>query len=159
MPETETPTDWKEGEIAMKKIATLIFASLLVLGALFAVSGCSGSSSSIKVDNGIVSNGEYTVAVTLEGGTGKATVTSPAKLKSENGQMVATIVWSSSNYDKMVVNGTEIQPTTTEGGSTFQVPVSKLDTALEVQAETTAMGQPHMINYKLTFDSKSLKTA
>lgn len=143
----------------MKRIAALALASLLAFGALFVVAGCSGSSSSIKVDNGVVANGEYTVAVTLEGGTGKATVASPAKLKSENGQMVATIVWSSGNYDKMIVNGTEIQPTTTEGGSTFQVPVSKLDAPLEVQAETVAMSQPHMIDYKLTFDSKTLKAA
>ena len=50
----------------------------------------------------VVANGSYTVAVTLEGGTGKATVTSPAKLKSENGQMTATIVWSRSADAEML---------------------------------------------------------
>ena len=104
--------------------------------------------------------GDHSIDVALSGGSGRASIQSPAKLVvGADGTQTLTVVWSSSNYDKMVVNGTEIQPTTTEGGSTFLVPVSKLDTALEVQAETTAMGQPHMINYKLTFDSKSLKTA
>ncbi|MDO5117004.1 MAG: hypothetical protein Q4D34_00720 [Eggerthellaceae bacterium] len=143
----------------MKRIAALLVASALVFGALFAISGCSSSSSSVKVENGIAANGTYTVAVTLEGGTGKATVKSPAKLKSENGAMVATIVWSSSNYDLMIVDGAELRPSTTDGGSTFEVPVSALDTPIAVQAETTAMSQPHIIDYKLTFDSKSLKAA
>ena len=141
----------------MKRIAAILVATMLVFVALFVVSGCSSGSSgssSVKVENGI-----YTVAVTLEGGTGKATVNSPAKLRSENGNMVATIVWSSSNYDLMIVGGEELRPTTTDGGSTFEVPVSALDAPIEVQAETTAMSQPHIIDYKLTFDSKSLKAA
>lgn len=146
----------------MKRIAAILVATMLVFVALFVVSGCSSGSSgssSVKVENGIAANGIYTVAVTLEGGTGKATVNSPAKLKSENGTMVATIVWSSSNYDLMIVGGEELRPTTTDGGSTFEVPVSALDAPIEVQAETTAMSQPHIIDYKLTFDSKSLKAA
>ena len=59
----------------------------------------------------------------------------------------------------MIVNGEELKPTTTAGGSTFDIPVSALDTPIDVQAETTAMSQPHIIDYKLTFDSKSLKAA
>ena len=143
----------------MKRIAAILVATMLVFGALFVVSGCSSSSSNVKVENGIAANGTYTVNVKLEGGSGKAGVNSPAKLKSENGQMVATIVWSSSNYDLMIINCEERTPTTLEGGSTFEVPVSKLDTPIEVQARTNAMSQPHTIDYKLTFDSKSLKAA
>ncbi|MBQ6454855.1 MAG: hypothetical protein IJJ32_02030 [Eggerthellaceae bacterium] len=143
----------------MKRIAALLIASMLVFGALFAISGCSSSSSNVKVENGIAAHGTYSVAVTLEGGTGKATIKSPVKLKSENGTMVATVVWSSSSYDLMIVDGKELKPTTTDGGSTFEVPISALDTPIAVQAETTAMSQPHLIDYKLTFDSKSLKAA
>ena len=65
-------------------------------------------------------------------------------------------MWSSSSYDKMVVDGTEYKPTNTSGNSTFDIPVSALDTDLAVSAETTAMSQPHMIDYTLNFDSKSL---
>ena len=101
-------------------------------------------------------DGSYQVAVTLSGGSGRASVDSPATLVVNGGKMTATIVWSSSSYDKMVVDGTEYKPTNTSGNSTFDIPVSALDTDLAVSAETTAMSQPHMIDYTLNFDSKSL---
>lgn len=104
-------------------------------------------------------DGSYSVAVELGGGSGKATVESPASLEVENGEMTAEIVWSSSNYDLMVVDGTEYQPTTIDGGSTFEIPVSALDEALPVSAETVAMGSPHMIDYTLTFDSTTLQAS
>ena len=49
-------------------------------------------------------DGEYTVEVSLEGGSGKAGISSPAKLKVEDGKTTATIVWSSKNYDYMKVD-------------------------------------------------------
>lgn len=148
-----------EGKVDMKRFAALLFASLLVFGALFVVTGCSGGSS-VKVENGvIVEDGTYTADVLLEGGTGKATVQSPATITVSGGEMTANIIWSSSNYDLMIVNDKEYTPITIEGGSTFEIPISALDEALPVQAETTAMSQPHMIEYHLTFHSKSLKPA
>ena len=102
-------------------------------------------------------DGSYAIEVELEGGSGKSTVESPAMLEVEAGEMTATIVWSSSNYDLMVVDGTEYQPVTLDGGSTFEIPVATLDEALPISAETTAMGSPHMIDYTLTFDSASLQ--
>ena len=71
--------------------------------------------------------------------------------------MTATIVWSSPNYDYMLVDGEKYLPTNTEGNSTFEIPVSALDTALDVTADTVAMSTPHEIEYTLTFDSASLK--
>lgn len=44
-------------------------------------------------------------AVVLEGGSGRATVDSPAALTVAEGKMTATIVWSSPNYDYMIVDG------------------------------------------------------
>ena len=104
-------------------------------------------------------DGSYTCAVTLEGGSGRATVESPAALTVEGGTMTATIVWSSPNYDYMVVDGEKLLPTNTEGNSTFEVPVSALDTALPVTADTVAMSTPHEIDYTLTFDSSTLEPA
>ena len=69
----------------------------------------------------------------------------------------ASIVWSSPNYDYMIVDGEKYLPTNTEGNSTFEIPVSALDTALDVTADTVAMSTPHEIEYTLTFDSASLK--
>ena len=74
-----------------------------------------------------------------------------------DGKMTATIVWSSPNYDYMLVDGEKYLPTNTEGNSTFEIPVAALDTALDVTADTVAMSTPHEIEYTLTFDSASLK--
>ena len=102
-------------------------------------------------------DGTYTCDVTLEGGSGRATVESPAALTVADGKMTAAIVWSSPNYDYMLVDGEKYLPTNTEGNSTFEIPVSALDTALDVTADTVAMSTPHEIEYTLTFDSASLK--
>ena len=98
-----------------------------------------------------LADGSYTVEVALEGGSGRASVQSPAALTVENGEMTAKIIWSSKNYDLMIVNGTEYTPAYENNLSVFEIPVSALNTALPVQAETTAMSQPHMIDYTLTF--------
>ena len=98
-----------------------------------------------------LADGSYTVDVALEGGSGRASVQSPAALTVENGEMTAKIIWSSKNYDSMIVDGTEYTPTYENDLSVFEIPVSALNTALPVQAETTAMSQPHMIDYTLTF--------
>ena len=102
-------------------------------------------------------DGTYTCDVTLEGGSGRATVESPAALTVADGKMTATIVWSSPNYDYMIVDGEKYLPTNTEGNSTFEIPVAALDTSLDVTADTVAMSTPHEIEYTLTFDSTSLK--
>ena len=71
----------------------------------------------------------------------------------ENGAATATIVWSSEKYDYMLVDGQRYDVLTTEGGSTFEIPVRALDTPLTVIGDTTAMSTPHEIEYTLTFDS------
>ena len=96
-------------------------------------------------------DGEYTCNVTLEGGSGRATVESPAALTVADGKMTATIVWSSPNYDYMIVDGEKYLPTNTEGNSTFEIPVSALSAPLSVTADTVAMSTPHEIEYTLTF--------
>ena len=97
--------------------------------------------------------------MTLEGGSGRATVESPAALTVADGAMTATIVWSSPNYDYMLIDGEKYLPTNTEGNSTFEIPVAALDTALAVTADTVAMSTPHEIDYTLTFDSATLTAA
>ena len=104
-------------------------------------------------------DGTYTCAVTLEGGSGRATVESPAALTVADGAMTATIVWSSPNYDYMLIDGEKYLPINTEGNSTFVIPVAALDTALAVTADTVAMSTPHEIDYTLTFDSATLAAA
>ena len=100
-------------------------------------------------------DGSYTCEVTLEGGSGRATVDSPVALTVADGKMTATIVWSSPNYDYMIVDGEKYLPTNTEGNSTFEIPVSALGVPLSVVADTVAMSTPHEIEYTLTFSAPS----
>ena len=100
-------------------------------------------------------DGSYTCEVTLEGGSGRATVDSPAALTVADSKMTATIVWSSPNYDYMIVDGEKYLPTNTEGNSTFEIPVSALGVPLSVVADTVAMSTPHEIEYTLTFSAPS----
>lgn len=104
-------------------------------------------------------DGNYTAAVALAGGTGRASVESPAQLRCENGQFWATIVWSSPNFDYMKVNGVRYDMLNTEGNSVFEIPVAAFDRQLDVIADTVAMSEPHEVSYTLTFDSASLQAA
>ena len=106
-----------------------------------------------------VADGQYTIEVTLSGGSGRATVQSPAEMTVKDAAMTAVIIWSSPNYDLMLVDGTDYYPVSTGGNSTFEIPVSKLDEDIAVSAETTAMSEPHMIDYTLHFHSSTLKEA
>ena len=101
-----------------------------------------------------------TISVTLEGGSGRASVESPATLYYDAyGKCWATIVWSSPNFDYMKVDGQRYDPINTEGNSTFKIPIFALDTPLAVIADTVAMSEPHEVEYTLTFDSASMQDA
>lgn len=104
-------------------------------------------------------DGTYTIDVQLEGGSGKASVQSPAQLRIENGIAYATIIWSSSNYDYMKVDDVQYLPLNTDGNSTFEIPVKAFDRKLPVLADTTAMSTPHEIQYTLYFDAATVENA
>ena len=104
-----------------------------------------------------VQDGAYTMEVSLVGGSGKATVASPAKINVSDTAATATIEWSSPNYDYMIVNGQTYLPVQTEGNSTFEIPVLALDQEMDVIGDTTAMSKPHEVEYTLTFHSDTLK--
>ncbi len=106
-----------------------------------------------------LADGTYTADVTLYGGTGRATVTSPATLTVSGGAAEAKIEWSSPNYDYMRVDEELCLPVNAEGNSVFMIPVSRFDRPMPVTADTTAMSEPHEIEYRLTFDSASLQAA
>ncbi len=104
-----------------------------------------------------LADGSYAVCGTLEGGTGKTTLVNPTQLTVTNGQGVATVVLSSSKYDYMIVDGVKYEPVTTEGGSTFEIPVTCLDVKIPVVADTVAMSEPHEIEYTILLDSATLE--
>lgn len=104
-----------------------------------------------------LSDGSYTAEVRLEGGSGKAFVESPASLKVKDGNVFATIIWSSSNYDYMKVNDEKFEQSNVNGNSTFEIPVTGFDWNMPVIADTIAMSQPHEVRYTLIFNSATLK--
>lgn len=102
-------------------------------------------------------DGSYTVEVALSGGSGRAAVESPAQLTVENGAATAVIVWSSSNYDYMKVDGVRFDPINAGGNSAFDIPVLGFDFQMPVLADTTAMSTPHEVEYTLFFDSATIQ--
>ena len=106
-----------------------------------------------------LADGDYSVEVTLGGGSGRASVQSPCRLRVENGVCTAEIVWGSANYDYMIVDGEKLPAELRDGHSVCVIPVAAFDRALGVIADTTAMSQPHEIEYTLRFDSATVKAA
>lgn len=104
-----------------------------------------------------LSEGKHSAEVTLEGGTGRATVESPAVIQMNGDECTALITWSSPHYDYMIIDGEKYLPVNTEGNSQFSIPVKYFDAPVAVIADTTAMSEPHEIEYTLTFDSASIQ--
>lgn len=104
-----------------------------------------------------IANGDYTVEVSLEGGSGRASVQSPAKLTVKDNTATAEIIFSSDKYDYMIVNGEKYLPVIVDEKSVFEIPVIGFDYKMPVSADTTAMSQPYEIEYTLYFDSETIK--
>jgi hypothetical protein len=103
-------------------------------------------------------DGSYLIDVDLAGGTGRADIPSPVALEVSEGLGAATLVWTSPNYDYMLVEGKKYLPISKAGeNSTFQVPVTAYDEGVSVIGDTTAMGEPHEIEYTLTFDAGTVR--
>ena len=75
------------------------------------------------------------------------------------GKVTAKIIWSSKNYDYMKVNDEKYDAVIENEHSTFEIPVAGFDWAMPVVADTTAMSEPHEIEYTLRFDSASIVPA
>lgn len=136
----------------MIKIMPVLFLALMLAGPV--------SVAAAQKENGIetdLEDGEYSIQVDLEGGSGKASVSSPTLMLVKNGRMYAQLQWSSSNYDYMIVGGEKFLNESEEGrNSVFTIPVTALDDKMEVIADTLAMGAPHEIDYTLTFYEASI---
>ncbi len=132
----------------MKKVL-----SVLLIALLLCAFGCAKKDSSHPAD------GVYSIDVTLTGGSGKASIESPAVLTVLDGGMTLKVVWSSDHYDYMLVDGQRYEPAISDGHSTFVIPIKTLDETLWIIADTTAMSTPHEIEYGIIFDPSSLTPA
>ena len=109
-------------------------------------------------DMSALADGSYTIELTMEGGSGRASIQSPAQLAIADGAATAILEWSSPNYDYMLVNGEKYLPVNTEGNSVFEVPVEALDVPLTMIGDTVAMSTPHEVEYTVTFHSETLES-
>lgn len=115
-------------------------------------------SSIVTVQQLGLEDGNYIADGTLEGGSGRATISSPVELTVKDGQMTARIEFSSPYYDYMVVDGEKYEPENTEGNSQFTIPMAGFDAGVPVTADTVAMSEPHEIDYEIVLDSTTLKS-
>lgn len=113
----------------------------------------STAASKIKYDIISLPDGDYKIPVKMTGGSGRASISSPADMTVKNGKATAKIKWSSPNYDYMVINGLLYEPVNKSGNSEFEIPVTKFDGNMKVIADTTAMSQPYEVEYTLDFIS------
>lgn len=133
----------------MKKRMTAVLLAVILLVACV---GCAKKT--------LPKEGTYLIDVTISGGSGKASIASPAELVVfPDGTASVTVIWSSANYDYMLVDGERYEPAIADGHSMFVIPVKSIHKPLEVIADTTAMSTPHEIAYTITFDAASLTPA
>lgn len=116
------------------------------------------ASSSVTPDTGSepayikMASGTYSIEVNMTGGSGRASVSSPTWFIVKDNRAYARLLWSSANYDYMIVGGKKYMNEADDGGnSVFTIPISAFDRPISVIADTTAMGEPLEITYTLTF--------
>lgn len=142
-----------KGDVVVMKHPVRIIAIILTVLLIFSLTSCGSNKPSGEE---VLSDGVYHIDVTLTGGTGKATIASPAELTVKDGKMTATVIWSSKNYDYMIVDDVKYIAEIIDDHSVFYIPVSALDEELPVIGDTVAMSTPHEISYTLFFDSSTL---
>lgn len=152
-------------EFIVKKKIFRIFAAALSAAMVVSAAGCgqkagnSADSSGKSVtgtsaqnenssDAAVLADGEYFPDdFTYSGGSGKVTI-SCDKVVIKDGKAFADIVFSSSKYGYTAVDGEKYYPLDSDEGSKFEIPV-KLNENMTIVGMTTAMSQPHEIEYEI----------
>lgn len=96
--------------------------------------------------------------IAFSGGSGKAYIKSPVEVTESGGKMTAKLIWSSENYDYMIVDGVRYENENAGGESTFTVEIGNVTEPLTVIGDTTAMSTPHEIEYVITWEKKAAGT-
>ena len=108
-----------------------------------------GEPQAVQID---MPDGDYSIEVTLMGGSGRASLTTPTWMYVQGGKGYARLLWSSPHYDYMILDGRTYYNETKDGGnSSFTIPITAMDLPVDIIADTTAMGDPVEIAYTLTF--------
>ena len=113
--------------------------------------GQSGAVSSVD-ESAVLQDGTYVPETfTAQGGTGKVRITCP-EVTLTQGEAQAVVEFSSPHYDWVKVNGRQYDPENAQEqdrkNSVFRIPVV-LDEEMKISGLTTAMSEPHEIEYTL----------
>ena len=100
--------------------------------------------------------GSYSLEGELKGGSGKAHFDGPLLLTVEEEGSFLTFTMSSPYYDYVIVEGERFEPLEPDGNSTFRVPFERLNEDFLFTADTTAMSEPHEIDYSVRIDLEAL---
>lgn len=100
--------------------------------------------------------GSYSLEGELKGGSGKAHFDGPLFLTVEEEGSFLTFTMSSPYYDYVIVEGERFEPLEPDGNSTFRVPFERLNEDFLFTADTTAMSEPHEIDYSVRIDLDAL---
>ena len=118
------------------RLSGLLLALALLLGG---IGGCGEAA---------LPDGEYVPdGFTFSGGSGKVTISCPSVTLAD-GAATATLVFSSPNYPRLVADGAEYAAQHEGKTSIFRLPVA-LNADMTVVGTTTAMSQPHDIEYTI----------
>lgn len=155
----KAPPRLKESDIFMKtikKTLAVIITALLIFSMIIAFS------ETVYGDG--YQPGTYTVSVSCSGGSGRASLSSSGTLYIyDDGYMEVTVSWIKTNgnsgatqFEWMSVGGATYYP---DHGQTFTVPVYALDTWIGISALTTAMSEPHEVDYSMYISSSGIPWA
>ena len=140
------------------KKTRLLSGLILVLICSFFLTSCGPESEKTAVNTEVQETATDTeiqetryYSISFEGGTGKAYIQSPVEVQISGNDITACFIWSSKNYDYMIVDGNRYDNENPGGESTFHVKVKSLDEPLKVIGDTTAMSEPHEIEYVITW--------
>ena len=120
--------------------------------------GTNGSTGAVNTSTGL-KDGDYTPdSFSWSGGTGKLSI-SCSKITVSGGKTYATIVFSSGKITYVKADGNQYNPLSqTSDSSTFEIPV-QLNANNKILACTTAMSQPHEVEYTLYIGLEAAKKA
>lgn len=142
-----------------KIIALVLTASLALYPALAAGAEQAGTYAQPPYDRtvndaAVLADGDYQPdSFSWSGGTGKTSI-SCSKITVENGKVYATIAFSSENYQYVKAGGTQTTGSRGDGSAVFEIPVD-LNANNKIYAMTTAMSEPHEIEYTLYIGLKA----
>ncbi len=117
------------------RLLHILFALLLLMG----LSGCGGKDSMAETAPD---------GFTWSGGSGKTTITCD-KVWKEDGVSYAEIAFSSTHYSYVRIDDTKYDSEVRDGASYITLPVT-FNEPVTIHALTTAMSEPHEIEYRIT---------